>query len=81
MLFRTFAAHVHVFISVMLGCNHRENVCCARARLHIETVPVDTYRTRFTRVPVRCMYGPVCYRIGILYNGMSRKHGRPLTRK
>ena len=29
------------------------NVCCARARLHVESVPVDTYRTRFTRVPVQ----------------------------
>ena len=60
---------------------HRENVCCARARLHVEPLPVDTYRTRFTRVPVRCMYGPVCYRIGILYHGMPRKHGRRSTRK
>ena len=60
---------------------HRENVCCARARLHVEPLPVDTYRTRFTRVPVRSMYGPVCYRIGILYHGMPRKHGRRSTRK
>ena len=55
---------------------------CAWARLHVETVPVNTHRTRFTRVPVRCMYGQhVCYRIGILYHGMSREYGRRLTRE
>ena len=63
------------------GKNHREKVCYARSRLHVETVPVDTHRTRITRVPVRCIHGPVYYRICILYHGMYREFGRRLTRK
>ena len=62
------------------GC-HRENVRCARFRLHVETVPVNTYRTRITRVSVRCIHGSVYYRICILCHGMYREYGRRLTRK
>ena len=42
---------------------YMENVCCAWARLHVETVLVNTHRTRFTQVPVRCMYRHMCYRV------------------
>ena len=52
--------------------SHRENVCCARSRLHVETVPVNTYRTRTTRVPIQCIHGPMYYHIGTLCHGMYR---------